>query len=260
MSQAWEEQEKIGWINMLKGRISRTWATAQSKFYREFPDTSEKKTCTGLGWSIQVIKELTTMSLAMWKNRCGCMHGNNVVEVKRIMKERLRDTIKECYLGRDKVPQDCQNMFSQPLNDLIKKHSMTYLQAWIDKYEAHKLQENRSEEERESNLHAVGEGSSDDSVSTMDMDEYLVTSQDTYETMATNGHSECVQSDAQEVGESGPFSSSEEKRQMWENWGAEYRKTRRLDDKDMGYRWKRRSIGKVPGNVELNKRRPPDRR
>ena len=122
---------------MMKGRISTKWSDAQSIFYRDFPDTTAKKTCTGLGWSIRIIKELTTMSLTMWNNRCGCMHGHDEAEEKRIEKEKLRVLIQDCYLKKDVVPVEFHRMFSSPLCHLISRHSITYLNAWIEKYKAH---------------------------------------------------------------------------------------------------------------------------
>ena len=39
VQQAWEEQERIGWDQILYGRISSKWGQAQSLFYASNPDT-----------------------------------------------------------------------------------------------------------------------------------------------------------------------------------------------------------------------------
>ena len=72
-----------------------------------------------IGMEHQVIRELTTMSLVMWNNRCGCMYVHNADEEKRMKKERLREAIQESYLHRAAVPQEFQRMFVLSLNDFL---------------------------------------------------------------------------------------------------------------------------------------------
>merc|ERR1712024_81857 len=103
-------------------------------------------------------------------------------------------------------------MFFQSITDLIKKHSITYLQAWIDKYEAHKIQESRSTEESKANLDEVCGESSETSVSTLAMDEYDLTPHETYEIMAANGETSDIQLEAQAMMKSGLPISSKERR------------------------------------------------
>ena len=151
------------WVDKYDERTHQTWDKAQSTYYRELPDTSDKKTCTGLGWSIRLIKELTTISLAMWKNRCSCMHGHTKVKEKRLEKERLQNTIQNCYLNRNAVPKESHRMFSLPINDLLKKHLLLHLHAWIKKYEAHRCHADRCNTDKVLNTE---EGSDESSVVT----------------------------------------------------------------------------------------------
>ena len=64
-AQAWDEQRLIGWHHMLKGRLSITWGTMQQWFYRNHPDYRQKKTLTGQGWMVKMVKAFTTMDLKM---------------------------------------------------------------------------------------------------------------------------------------------------------------------------------------------------
>ena len=42
IQQAWKEQEAIGWIDMLTGKLSRQWGIGQEYFYQKHPDTADK--------------------------------------------------------------------------------------------------------------------------------------------------------------------------------------------------------------------------
>ena len=44
------------------------------------------------------------------------------------------------------------------------------------------------------------------------------------------------------------------------SWGSELRRTRPIDERDRRPQWKRRNVQTQVGNVELNKRKPPDER
>ena len=43
VQKAWQEQEKIGWSNIMKGRLSKKWGQAQQNFYSSNPTTSTKR-------------------------------------------------------------------------------------------------------------------------------------------------------------------------------------------------------------------------
>ena len=56
--QAWEEQQKIGWINVAKGRLSKKWGTAQGFYYQMHPELKTKRWCTPQKWMKNIIRAL----------------------------------------------------------------------------------------------------------------------------------------------------------------------------------------------------------
>ena len=93
VKQAWTEQESVGWINVAKGRLCRKWGEAHGRYYNMHPDLRTQKWCTSQIWMRRMIGALLDMSLAMWKNRCDCLHGHSKSEQAAKRKEKIKDKI-----------------------------------------------------------------------------------------------------------------------------------------------------------------------
>ena len=65
--QAWEEQQALGWINVAKGRLCKSWGKAQGQFYSMHPDLQGKRWCSATLWTQPMIKALVNMSLQMFE-------------------------------------------------------------------------------------------------------------------------------------------------------------------------------------------------
>ena len=131
---AWQEQRDIGWIHMLKGRLSKTWGMIQHRFYKEHPDLKDKKNCTGLSWTIRMMKELTGMLLEMWANRCGCLHGHTKAEKKLRKRAAIERKVRKCYGRREEVLREHQDIFEQPLEEMVKQRTTFYMSAWVNMF------------------------------------------------------------------------------------------------------------------------------
>ena len=236
-AKAWREQKKIGWTHMLRGRLSKTWSEMQEHFYRDHPDYRHKKTCTGLGWAVRMIKELTAMLLEMWASRCGCLHGHTKEEKKRRRKEGVAATVRKCYGRRGEVVIEHQDIFDEPLEEMLRDRSVHYLRAWVNMFYSLVLLSDRIRGRR--GQREVQDDSSVDTFDTMDLAEYLVD--------ATDGMD-----------------------REWDvdDWGAVQTPPRPMEIElqealDDGRRGKVRNpykkVRAVNGSVELNKRKPPDR-
>ena len=55
------DQDAIGWMNFIKGRISLEWHMAQSHFY-----ASIGSSCTSHQWTKELVQNLLTMVHIMW--------------------------------------------------------------------------------------------------------------------------------------------------------------------------------------------------
>ena len=208
------------------------------------------------------------MTLAMWKNRCGCLHGHNEEEVRRLKKETLTYTITQCYLRRQEIPPDYQTMFKYPYYQLIKKYSFTYLKAWIARFHSiilHKqLVTKRATEHISHENTAVSDTSTISSFDSLDRQEYMVE-----EDAGTDGGSDTTQESGGEadISQAGEIQNetgvqhmktAKELRDIWKGWGRKVKEDRKWFANDKPprrypFRRLRRSGCIHPGNIELKK-------
>ena len=75
LSQAWDDQERIGWIQLFKGRLSKLWGEAKHLFYSQNPSTTGRHHFNKNLWMDKTIIGLLDFSLGMWSDRCDILHG-----------------------------------------------------------------------------------------------------------------------------------------------------------------------------------------
>ena len=88
-----QNQNDVGWCNLLKGRTSKHWKQAQEKHYRAM---KKNKKFGGNTCGMQLILELWGCSESIWLHRKDrkCGEGSEVMEQQR---ERLRPTVEKLY-------------------------------------------------------------------------------------------------------------------------------------------------------------------
>ena len=64
------DQDAIGWMNFIEGRISLEWRTAQSQFY-----ASIGSSCTSRQWAKELVQNLLAMVHKMWIARNDVAHA-----------------------------------------------------------------------------------------------------------------------------------------------------------------------------------------
>ena len=164
------------------------------------------------------------MLLEMWANRCGCLHGNTKAEKKLRRREQIQKTVRRCYGRRSEILLEHQDIFDQPVEEMVRKRNPHYLLAWVNMFYALVLLSDRR------NRSSTGPDQDDgESVGTFDtwyeeeeFEEYLVD--------ATDG----MDREWDILGNVGVYTGS----------------VRNPYVKPIGH----------PGIIELNKRKPPDDR
>ena len=76
------------------------------------------------------------MLLEMWASRCGCLHGHTKAEKKHRRREELGATVWKCYGRRGEVLMEHQDIFDQPVEEMVKGRSPHYLLAWTNMFYA----------------------------------------------------------------------------------------------------------------------------
>ena len=118
MSEAWDEQEAIGWLQLAKGQLSKKWGLAQQEFYKEHPDTRGKLIFSRRVWMANTVISFLNYSLGLWKDRCTILHGIDNKDNKAKEKEKLRETITACYRRQHEVAEDHRDIFSDTVQSL----------------------------------------------------------------------------------------------------------------------------------------------
>ena len=109
------EQDKIGWYNLLLGRLSIKWMDAQQKYLE-----SIGKRTTGKRWTIAIITKLWDIAWDMWQHRNHVTH-NTLHPQKQLEMELLGLEVNEWYeQGPDELLQRDRNLFQKSVETLLK--------------------------------------------------------------------------------------------------------------------------------------------
>mmetsp|Transcript_7234 Transcript_7234/g.10503 ORF Transcript_7234/g.10503 Transcript_7234/m.10503 type:complete len:666 (-) Transcript_7234:216-2213(-) len=126
---AYAEQTKMGWGQLLRGRMSKLWGEAVAKYNNgsNFKETSNR-------WSKLIIWSLWKVSLGLWTNRNEVLHGKTLTEQEQRKQEAVNTTIQEAYQIYDQensiVAAADRYLFAQPVEELILKQYQ-YKLCWM---------------------------------------------------------------------------------------------------------------------------------
>ena len=134
LSQAWDEQERIGWIQLFKGRLSRLWGVAQQNFYSQNPSTSGKHHFNKNTWMDKTITGLLDFSLGMWSDRCDILHGTINRDDKTKTRQKLTAQIHKCFNCKEDLDPAHHYIFQLNIDELCRRQSLQYLRSWIHNF------------------------------------------------------------------------------------------------------------------------------
>jgi hypothetical protein len=107
------EQDKIGWYNLLLGRMSTKWTDAQQKYLE-----SLGKRTTGRRWTIAIISKLWDIAWDMWQHRNHIKH-NTLHPKKQLEMAIIGQRVEDLYEQgpADLLPRD-RSLFLKTLTTL----------------------------------------------------------------------------------------------------------------------------------------------
>eukprot|EP00980_Cylindrotheca_fusiformis_P016603 scaffold4973_cov135-Cylindrotheca_fusiformis.AAC.21 len=93
------DQNKIGWRQILRGRVSKKWAEYQHAVYT---DRNEKdKKLTGTSWMTTLVCLLLTQVFDIWKQRNEFVHGAQSTTNMQIRKAQVLQELRLIHSHRD---------------------------------------------------------------------------------------------------------------------------------------------------------------
>ena len=133
---AWQEQKRIGWGQLFRGRLSSKWRHAQELYYQDNPDTRGAKFYSGKQWAKLVVGKLIGISLHLWDTRNKVLHGTTVQEQNQIQRIRVIQVVTQKHReGLKQVRRKFPSLYMEPCIQLRDKPTIQLVK-WIETYNA----------------------------------------------------------------------------------------------------------------------------
>ena len=123
-----EQQNKIGWLGMLNGHISKKWSEIQSKYFIQMfqnPPSVQN-------WAKNVVLKMYDISHSMWINRNDIVHENVEEQLNERESKKLQKKIISIYNeGSARVLDIHQYMFEDELEEILNR-TVTEKKYWLE--------------------------------------------------------------------------------------------------------------------------------
>jgi hypothetical protein len=103
-------QERIGWNQLLLGRISIEWEKTYNR---------QTNTTNGQKWTSEIIRQLWKYHETRWNERCNKIHSEDETTNKK-NNEIMDNEIQTLYSQKDKLDEVDRKLLSQPISKRLK--------------------------------------------------------------------------------------------------------------------------------------------
>jgi len=122
-----QEQAAIGWDKLLLGMGSNVWKTIQEITDNGNPKPPKR---SATAWMNASIHQFLKFSLRCWKARNNTIHGETVVEQRRIALQKARDSITAIYNNPPTLASHFRSIFEVPLEHRLRL-SLQAAEQWL---------------------------------------------------------------------------------------------------------------------------------
>ena len=144
-----EAQAKVGWKQLLKGRLVVHWQHHQQKHLGEEADEKKKN---GQTWSANMATLLLQLWLELWQARNGDRHGRDRESRAEARKCQAIYELHQLYSHKDDIPLDISWILRRPIEECLQWPSYM-IRAFVNSYKpvidgslkAHQTDPNSSE-------------------------------------------------------------------------------------------------------------------
>jgi hypothetical protein len=139
LSAFYQQSQRIGWDNLLRGRISKLWGEAVFQASIERQRVMNKRQ-----WAAKFIEALLLYSHSLWKYRCALLHGRSMDEVHQKRTYHLKTQIEAAYVAFSEdlhiVHHSSRDIFLVPLEERLRQ-DIDSLQCFLRSYKLARLQQ-----------------------------------------------------------------------------------------------------------------------
>lgn len=126
-------QQKIGWNQFLRGRISKHWIEAHNEYILQ---CSSNISHSSSNISTRLILSLWNFSLSCWKNRNPFKFGSTPAERLNFRSKTVDEKIQQLYHNKKAIPSLSHSIVNRlSLQDLLQQ-SVNYKENWTDMFTA----------------------------------------------------------------------------------------------------------------------------
>lgn len=119
------QQNRIGWLNFLRGRWSLEWTRLQVLYFR--PESGRGQ------WATQLIKTLWDSIYKTWEQRNDDLHGTDAATQAKADRVVYQREIQMYYDAQWMYSEEIQHVFDTPVEKLMKQKNYQ-LTNWINLY------------------------------------------------------------------------------------------------------------------------------
>lgn len=124
------DQDRIGWMNFLRGRITKKWTQAH-QYHLNQSNYNISQT-----WTKRFVLQIYKLSHAVWSGRCKMVHDHDELTIHDNEIHRLNDEIETEYaLGTRNIRQKDEYLFDKTLEEILE-YSLKEKKLWLLNVEA----------------------------------------------------------------------------------------------------------------------------
>jgi hypothetical protein len=128
--EAIQEQNKIGWGQLYRGRIGRKLIEAMDRHYDQ--TGVNKMQYNSKQWAKRLISNIWNIALELWATRSDLIYATSAELKAKQMRDKVEQRIQKYYELKDKLSaSERQQWFSQSAQELLQK-DFQYLGAWVN--------------------------------------------------------------------------------------------------------------------------------
>lgn len=150
LQNAIKEQQAIGWTNLVRGRIGKSWGSAQRVYLTSAMDIDRSDPRGEIKafnrWRKHIVAALLRFGLDMWEARNTYLHGDTPTSKNMIRRKKAVERMIEIYAeGETTVPEPQRKLFKKPMTER-EKLSTRAIEQWIELVQV--ARENQEEDQR----------------------------------------------------------------------------------------------------------------
>jgi hypothetical protein len=124
-----QEQTRLGWGQLFRGRFSCKWATIQQSFLHTL--VVDRRYFTGDQWVRKLISLIWKFNRSLW-NACNLdRHGHTPLQNQAIRRNRLQSTVHALYDSRSHMLAADRDIFDLPAVTRLEDHHPARIELWI---------------------------------------------------------------------------------------------------------------------------------